>query len=332
MVELTRRSLVAGLAAVGAVPAMAAVDPRFAGAERRAEGLDQLHAMIVVHQGATVFARAFRGPALERAANIKSVSKSLVALLTGIAIARGEVAGTEATLGELAPALVPPDADPRVAGLTLDQLLTMRTGLQPTSGPNYGAWVSSRDWTRYALSRPFVAEPGTEFGYSTGNTHVLGAILAIRAKASLLELARERLGVPLGFEVPAWTRDPRGYFFGGNDMALTPAALAAIGEAVRADGVAGGREVLPAAWLEASLTPRVTSPFSGDGYGYGWFVRELAGVRAVYARGYGGQMLYVVPDRALTVVITSDPGRPARSEGHVGELHRLVAEDIVAGA
>jgi CubicO group peptidase (beta-lactamase class C family) len=94
-------------------------------------------------------------------------------------------------------------------------------------------------------------------------------------------------------------------------------------------GMWDGAQVIPKNWIEASWQPRARSPWSGDEYGYGWFLTELAGERTFYGRGFGGQMLYVLPSLRLTVVITSDPLRPARSEGHVGDLHRLVAEAIV---
>ena len=90
-----------------------------------------------------------------------------------------------------------------------------------------------------------------------------------------------------------------------------------------------GTEVVPADWIETSWQPRALSPWSGDEYGYGWFLTELAGERTFYGRGFGGQILYALPDLGLTVVMTSDPLRPARTEGHVGDLRRLAAEAII---
>ena len=81
---------------------------------------------------------------------------------------------------------------------------------------------------------------------------------------------------------------------------------------------------MPAAWIATSWTPRARSPWSGDEYGYGWFLTRLAGRDAAYGRGYGGQVLAIVPDLGMTVVVTSDPNRPARSEGHFGDLLALM--------
>jgi CubicO group peptidase (beta-lactamase class C family) len=291
-----------------------------------------LNAIVIGVDGAVVSAEAFRGPAVDRAVNVKSVSKTIVAALTGIAIDRGDLPGTAATLGEVAPGLIPRDADPRVAGITVADLLTMQAGLERTSGGNYGAWVESRNWVADALSRPMVGEPGAGMLYSTGSYHVLGAVLTEVTGRSLLEQARAGLGQPLDIDVPPWTRDPQGYYMGGNEMALSPLAMFRFGEVYRLGGAVDGARVLTEAWVAESLVPRTRSNFSGDDYGYGWFLREAGGHRMAYARGYGGQMIFVVPQLGLTVAITSDPTRPARSDGHVGDLQRLMAESIVPAA
>lgn len=321
---LTRRSLLAA-------PALLALTVRGARAQAvdalrtDAAALDQIWSLTVARNGETVFAERFRGPPLDRAVNVKSVSKTVVATLAGAAIDRGAIPGTGATLGQIAPRLIPGRADPRVADITVGDLLTLRAGLDRTSGPNYGAWVSSPDWVAYALTREMVAEPGTRFLYSTGTTHVLGAALSEATGESLLSLTRAWIGEPLDIRVDPWLRDPQGRYFGGNDMALTPDALVRLGEAYRT----GGGGVVSEGWVNEAWTPRTRSPFSRDEYGYGWFLREAAGLKVAYGRGYGGQMLWVVPAAGITAVAISDPTLPARSEGHVGDLQRLLADRVL---
>lgn len=330
MISSTRRSFLSGAALLAARPAFA--QPSFGGTAEAAAALDQLHALVIVHRGEIARAEAFRGPPVERPVNVKSVSKTIVAALTGAALDRGEISGVDATLGEIVPELIPSGADPAVRTLTVSDLVTMRAGLERTSGPNYGAWVSSPDWIAYALSRPLVAEPGGPMLYSTGSFHVLGAALARAGDASLLALARGRLGDPLDFEIPAWTRDPQGFYLGGNEMALSPLALARFGEMYRLGGTWRGTRVLSADWTARSLVPRTRSPFSGLSYGYGWFLGTARGHDVALARGYGGQLICIVPGLDLTVAITSDPTRPARSGGYFGDLMRLVSEVAVPEA
>ena len=327
---LQRRSVIAGALAA---PFLAHADTGpFDAAFAEAASLDQLHALVIGQDGEIVRSEALRGPSLNRPANVKSVSKSIVATLTGIAIDQGALPGVTARLGDIAPGLIPPRADPRVADITVADLLTMQAGLERTSGANYGSWVSSSDWVADALSRPFVAEPGARMLYSTGSYHVMGAVLSSATDVSLLSLSRSWLGGPLDIDIPAWPRDPQGRFMGGNEMALTPEALWRFGDMMRQRGLWQGTRVVSEAWVDAALTPRTRSVFSGHDYGYGWFLMSARGTGIAYGRGYGGQMIYLVPDLGLTVAITSDPLRPARSRGYAGALHRLLSDTILPEA
>jgi len=243
----------------------------------------------------------------------------------------GVVPGAVAQLADVAPGLLPRGADPRARGITLGNLASLQAGLERTSGPNYGPWVSSGNWVADALSRPMIAEPGSRMLYSTGSTHILGAALAEASGESLLALARDWLGRPLGIEIPAWTRDPQGYYLGGNEMALSPEAMVRFGEMIRRGGEIDGTRVVSEGWIAASFEPRTMSPWSGLAYGYGWFLGRSGGADVALARGFGGQVIAVVPDRALTIAITSDPTRPARSGGYFGDLLSLI-DDIVAAS
>lgn len=319
--RLTRRQFATGAAAVLASPLVAT---RTAGSQTRgadlgeaARAFPRLRSLLVQRGDDLVFAEALRGPGLDRTANIKSCSKSIVALLLGIAIDRGEIPGVGARLAEVAPGLLPGDVGDGVAEITLQDLVTMRAGLGATSGPEYGAWVNSRNWVAYALRRPMVGAPGGRMIYSTGSSHILGAALAVATGDSLLAQARARLGAPLGIEIPAWTRDPQGYYMGGNQMALTPRAMLRVALLMRDGGRFDGTQVVSRDWVEASAEPRTVSPWSGLGYGYGWFVSDSG---YLIARGYGGQVIAAHRDRGLAVAITSDPDHPARSQGYFGEL------------
>lgn len=299
----------------------------------RAPALGPVHAIVVSRDGVEQAARAFAGPGLDRPANIKSLSKTVQSALVGIAIERGLLEGPEQPLSELLPARLPMDADPHLRRVTLDHLLSMRAGLAPTSGANYGRWVQSEDWVGHVLSRPFVAAPGESMQYSTGVWHVLAAILTERSGESLLALSRRWLAEPLGISIPAWPTDPEGIYFGGNDMLLSPRDLRRFGELYLA-GANGhaGEPVVSRAWIERSWVPRARSPWSGDEYGYGWFVTELGGAQVFYGRGYGGQLLHVVPELGLVVVITSRPTPPSAGGRYVRALHELVATYVIEGA
>ena len=325
----TRRRLVAGLATLPVTPLLAQTTASLATAFQTAESIRQLHAMVVSWRGEVLRAKAFRGSALDRPINVKSVSKSLISALTGIAIQRGELSSVDQLVTPLLRRTVPRRADRRVRKITVGHLLSMRSGLQDVSGAEYGAWTETTHWIYEALSKPMIADPGTDMLYSTASYHVLGAVLSEVSGKDLHELAQTRLGGPMQVELPPWTRDPQGRYLGGNDMRLSPMAMIRFGEVYRRGGAWDGQRIVTRDWINQSWTRRTASVETGHGYGYGWFIWQAQGHRVVYARGYGGQMIYVVPDLELTVAITSNPGQPATLDGHLGVLNALFADQIV---
>ncbi len=290
------------------------------------------HALIVAREGKVVVERVFRGPSLDTPVNIKSASKTVIDALIGIALDKGVVKAVDEPVLPLLKARAPAGLSSKVSAITLDHLLSMRAGLERTSGRQYyGRWVNSPNWVSFALSRPFVDEPGGGMLYSTGNTHLLSAILTDASGKTTLDLARDWLGKPLAIAIPAWTRDPQGVYFGGNEMALSPHALLKFGEMYRNGGMVGGARVLSEGWIKASWTPK-THDRHDDGYGYGWFITEAHGQPVYYAWGFGGQMLYVVPGLKLTIVVTSDSTAPFVETDYHCELQTLVGDSFIPAA
>lgn len=286
---------------------------------------------MVARKGEIVAERGYRGHKTGTATNIKSASKSVISALVGVAIDKKVLSGVDQPIASVLEGDLPAKADPRLLKITIGHLLSMQAGLGRTSGTNYGRWVQSRNWVRAALAQPFDDEPGGAMLYSTGSSHLLSAILTRAARRSTRELAHDWLGPQEGFAIGDWQRDPQGIYLGGNQMAMSARSLLAFGELYRNKGRArNGRQLISEQWIESSWAPRTTSRFTGDGYGYGWFLREIAGHRVPYAWGYGGQMLYIAPSLDLTVAMTSDDGSPAGRTGHRGDLHDLMGE-IVQG-
>jgi len=291
--------------------------------------LEPLKVVLVSRNGETIAERAFNGRSLNASTNIKSASKSIISCLVGIAIDKKLLEGPDQKIAPILRADLPANPDPRIHAITIGNLLSMQSGLSRMSGPNYGRWVSSRNWVRFALSEPFDGEPGGSMLYSTASTHLLSAILTRVGQKSTLALAREWLAPVEGFRIASWDRDPQGIYLGGNNMAMTARSLLAFGELYRGGGRAkSGMQVVSRDWIDQSWTPRTSSRFSGDGYGFGWFMRNIGGEDVKFGWGYGGQMLYIVPSLDLTVVMTSDDSGPSARSGYRDDLHDLLAEII----
>jgi len=300
------------------------------GIVEQARALDALETLLIARDGQLIVEEGFGGKSTTATTNIKSASKSVVSALVGIAIDKGILEGTEQKIAPILRDKLPKDPDPRIEDITIGHLLSMQAGLRPTSGVNYGRWIAGRDWVAGALSMPFEDEPGGGMLYSTGSTHLLSAILTKKAGKSTLELAREWLKPVEGFRIGHWLRDPQGIYMGGNQMAMSPRSMLAFGELYRNRGKVGDVEVVSETWIEKSWAPRTRSIHNDDEYGYSWFITRMDEKPVYYAWGFGGQMIYVVPEVGLTVVMTSDENRPSASNGYRDKLQDLMTSIVQA--
>lgn len=290
----------------------------------------QLRAISIWSGGTEIAARGYGKFTPDDPVNIKSASKSIVSALTGIAIAKGVLTGVDQSIAEILSDDLPQSQDPRLARLTIGNLLSMQAGLERQSGANYGQWVASANWVKSALGAPFVADPGGPMLYSTASTHLISAALTRAARRSTLDLAREWLGPIPGFRITAWERDPQGIYIGGNEMAMSTRSLMAFGATYAARGMAAGRQVVPQDWIRQSWQQRTRSAFTRSGYGYGWFLANMGGREVNYGWGYGGQMIYVAPatssESAVAIAMTSDPAQPSGANGYREQLHQIATQ------
>ena len=290
--------------------------------------LPRLRSVIVSHKGNLVLERYYNGAQAASPANIKSASKSVISALVGIAVSRGLIKSVDQKIVDYFPELSS-DPEPRKRDITIEDLLTMRSGLESTSGRNYGAWVQSPNWVRFVLRRPLIDEPGTRIEYSTGSTHLLSAILTKATKMSTWQFAQQQLAKPLGFSLARWAADPQGIYFGGNEMLMTPRQMLEFGELYLNNGTVGERQILPKSWIDQTRIGRGRSRWGSDReYGMGFWIRELAGHASYYAWGYGGQFIFIGPGKQLVIVTTSRADVSRERRDHLDSIYDL-AEQIV---
>ncbi|MEW6267755.1 MAG: serine hydrolase [Thermodesulfobacteriota bacterium] len=253
--------------------------------------------------------------------DVRSVSKSVVGLLVGIALHDGRIASLSTPALDAFPEL----ADLRTSGrhaITIEHLLTMSSGLDwdewdagpLTSDETRLLWKS--DLVRFVFDRPLVAAPGSRFNYNGGGTATVAELLTRASDRSLPELAREQILAPLGITRWTWATDlhDRPLAFAG--LRLRPRDMLKLGRLVLGRGRWRERQVVPEAWIDESLRPHAATGITlagvapeGAHYGYHWWTgrlawrdRELAWGAAF---GNGGQRILVVPDLDLGVVTTA---------------------------
>lgn len=304
--------------------------PSFVDATRAARELPRLHSLLVSHRGELVFEHYGAKATRTRLANVKSVSKSVISTLVGIALDSKLIPSVKEPIATYFPELRR-DPDRRKHAITIEDLVSMRSGLESTSGAHYGQWVKSRDWVAYALGRPLVSAPGTMMEYSTGSSHLLSAILTKVSKTSTWQYAQTTLGKPLGISVAQWPRDPRGIYFGGNEMLMTPRQMVSLGALYLNEGRSNGRQVVSADWVRESCVPRAPSRWDPEReYGYGWWIDEVGGHQACYAWGFGGQFIFVFRELQLVVVTTSATDVSDQRHDYRQLLVDLVAQHVIA--
>jgi CubicO group peptidase (beta-lactamase class C family) len=310
------------------------LDPALhARALERAKDLPRLRSLLISIDGELVEERYFNGTRPSQAANLKSASKSIISALVGIAFDRGYFKSVRESIGKFFPEhLAGTEDGAKKKAITIEDLLTMRSGLESTSNVNYGRWVQSDNWVRYVLTRPLIDEPGARMIYSTGNSHLLSALLTKATKVSTLEFAQRHLAGPLGMPLSPWVRDPQGIYFGGNEMHWTPRGMLGFGELYLNGGRARGKRIISEGWTKESLKPRTRSTWSGREYGYGWWIDTLGGHDAYYAWGHGGQFIFVVPALRLVVATTSLPLPGEGRRDHQHAIHDLMERYLIPAA
>lgn len=251
--------------------------------------------------------------------DLRSVTKSIVGLLYGIALDRGLVPPPDASLLAQFPEYPDLAADPARSRLTIENVLTMTMGFawdeqRPYTDPANSeiAMEKAPDRYRYVLDRPIVAAPGARWIYSGGAVALIGALIARGSGMTLPEFARQALFAPLGIEQIGWAEGGDGVASAASGLRLRPRDLLRIGALVLAHGQRDERQIMSRHWLDAAIKPAIST--SGGNlvdidYGYLWYLGKgitpaLTGARRWIAGfGNGGQRLWLMPDAGLAVAI-----------------------------
>ena len=262
--------------------------------------------LLIARNGKLVYERYWNGFDRNDTHDLRSATKSITSLLVGIAIDHGLVKSPGERVSSFFPT---PDA--RRQTMTLEHLLTMSTGAScddwtPGSPGHEDTMYRSRDWGRFFLQLPMVDEPGVRASYCTGGVVTLGAILKKATGQAVPDFATRHLFAPLGITSAKWDRTPEGGTDTGGHLRLRPRDLAKIGQLVLDDGRWRGRQVVSGGWLRTSLADHTR--LGDSSYGYLWWRNtfSIAGtpVEVAFARGNGGQYLFVLPSLRVVAVFT----------------------------
>lgn len=271
----------------------------------------------------------------------RSISKSVVSLLIGIALEQGRIKSVATPVLDFYPELAALRTPERSA-ITLGHLLAMTSGLQwdEAALPNDETklfWKSSP--YEFVLSRPIVNTPGRTFHYNSGGTAVLADVLNRVTGKSLTELARTQLFEPLGITDWQWVADLRGRDLAFTGLRMRPRDMLKLGRLVVDKGRWRGKQIVPTEWIAVSARPHISTGFKSPPdssnplqYGYQWWTGSTASrsrqVPWSAAFGNGGQRIFTVPELDLIVVITSGDYGSAQIAQTVNRLFTRVVSAI----
>jgi CubicO group peptidase (beta-lactamase class C family) len=274
--------------------------------------------VLVLRDGAIALERYALGHSANDRWTSFSVAKSVTSLLLGAAIQDGAVRSLDDPVTRYIPELQGSGYE----GVTIRQLMTMtsgvrwnedygdprsdvaRSGLEPGE-PGMNALLS------YMRRLPRAAEPGKVFLYKTGETDLVGILIANAVGRGIGQYLSEKIWAPFGMEQDAfWVVDRNSMERGGCCLSMTLRDYGRVALFVLGGGVAGGKQVVPTSYLKEATSHQLAS--SMPGYGYFFWVHGPGGFSA---RGIFGQTIWWAPEERLALVTNGAWSTAMSSDG-----------------
>ena len=261
---------------------------------------------------------------------LQSVTKSVAATVIGAAMQRGAIKSLDVPLLSFFTGYDVSKTDPRLRQATLEDLLTMRTGIEwhegdrPLDNTNTTVQLEqSPDWIRFTLAQPMDAEPRTKWTYNSGGSQLMSEVIRHATGEHLDDYARKHLFEPLGITRWHWKRTPTGHPDTEGGLYLEATDLARIGQLYLDDGVSNGKRILPPGWAAQATTRHVqhiNANANSPGYGYQWWRYDRRGVDVWAGNGFGGQFLVIIPQARIVAVTNAWNVFGDRVPGTLGPL------------
>jgi CubicO group peptidase (beta-lactamase class C family) len=269
-----------------------------------------INSLIVIRNEKIAIEKYFNGRNVNSHQTIRSVSKSFLSALVGIAVSKG-VLSLDQKMIDLFPEYKSSVTDTKINNITLRHLITMRSGIKGDE-EFYTVFTQSNNWVRTIISSQLNFRPGTQALYSTAGTHLVSGMLTKASVNSTKLFADKYLFNKMRINANDWIRDPQGIYFGGNDMFFTTRNMAVLGLLYLNNGNLNGNQIVSAEWINSSLqysggSSIVWGRLTEGGYGYMWWLGKVSGKKVFFALGHGGQYVLCVPDYDLIVAVNSDP-------------------------
>ena len=277
-----------------------------------------VHSVLLYQDGKLVLEEYFYGYNAQRTHQLRSITKSFVSALAGIAIDRRAISGVNERVVPAMSYSSYANPDPRKSAITLGDFLSMSSGLDcddhsSTSPGRETVLDDSPDWVKATLDLPMINDPGTKGYYCTGGVSVVGRMTENAVHMPLPDFAEKYLFGPLGMARADWTwnYDLTNVDKEYSQIHLRPRDMLKLGILFEDGGRWHGRQVISESWVNTSTGEH--SHVDNVSYGYFWwrhmFNVEMPGgeqqLVVIAAQGNGGQKIYIAPQYRLVAVFTA---------------------------
>ncbi len=253
--------------------------------------------VLVLRHGKLLCSAAYGAQTLDAAKYTFSACKSVTSLAVGLLLDDGTLR-LDSKVADLFADLISPSAQRRLKDLCVEDLLTMRSGIQFAEMQS----PTESDWLHSILSDSLSAEPGTEFHYNSLNTYLLSAIVRRVSGMSLSDFLEKRLFAPLGITDTLWERCPCGIEKGGWGLYIRPEDLAKLGQLVLDGGVWNGKQIISRAYIAAATTASVSPQDELCTYDYGYQIWVGRSENTFLFNGMLGQNVLGFRDSGILIV------------------------------
>jgi CubicO group peptidase (beta-lactamase class C family) len=295
-----------------------------------ADGLDYiqhkgliLHNILIARKGYIVLDAPIYRLTSGRSSDGISASRGVIATLIGIAIDQGLLEGVDQPVLDFFPAREVENRDSDKEAMTIEDLLTMRSGLDCADPETEQLMKESTDWVQFALDLSMKSPPGEEIAECNLISHLLSAILQEATRETTFRFAQKNLFEPLGITDVSWSADPNGVSLGWQGLRMSPTDSAKLGVLNLSGGNWDGNQLVSNDWVTTSTLQHVSTEEAG--IGYLWKVDPSGSYVSIEEKG---QWIAVIPELDMVVVITS--GQLQREPFTIKVLFRSFIEEAAS--
>ena len=311
------------------------------------KSVTDLRSLLVVKNDKLIFEKYYNEKNDLRPQHLQSVTKSIVSLLVGIAIDKEYILNEMAPVGEYFPDYFSKHNSQKKQEITIQQLLTMTTGLGFSDHASYSkyentkSWDSLSEWRSYWLVDDYIShalsydlvesEDHPIVLYNTPSCNLLTGVIKASSALDAKQFADKFLFKPLGIKNYHWYADSNKNYLGGHALFLRPRALAKIGQMILNGGIYNNQRIISKSWIDKSFQTSLPNTYSLEDannlnldYGYLWWLASHEGTDFKFAWGWGGQFLILVPSKNALIVSTAYPD--ADSYNHMRTSQQIIRE------